>query len=341
MTTQLRLVPTNLTGHFTFERPPEKFDFLRASADELHSFGLPHRPDPKLLPRAARRWQRIMSRIRGFATPKLTVRNDIQFGPPRKIVMPDPGLEFSPITTPNWSGVVLNDAPPYQQVWGTWMIPAVQLPPGQEGSFFCAEWGGIGGFFVDRNLLQAGTLQETSVLTGTSYSAWVEWFPAPQVTIASDSGFPGTLSVGPGEVLAVLVGATPDGRGLINMVNLHTGIAITPIVVPIPTVDQNGNPTNFTGPSGSSAEWIMERPGQGTTVLQLGDFGEFNFTDAGAVAAGPGSGGDVVKTETIAAADDSQAFSVAMKADDDVTIIATETNVEALHITFDQTAAGQ
>jgi hypothetical protein len=355
--TRFRLAATNLADHFTFEPPPKGFDLLRASMEDLHSYGLPHRPDPKTMPKASRLWYHVMKRIKRFVTPELIVRRDLVHGPERNLrPLADPSANL--FGGSGWSGLVVTDAPPYTQVWGTWMVPAVQVPPNQSGDFFSSTWVGLGGF-GNATLLQAGTEQDASLgynlINGFSWSyfAWFEWFPAPSVQLGQSSAqFPGGLpafTISPGQTVAVSVGVFGDGsgRGLFSMANLETGLAITPIVVPIPTVDFNGNTIvpALTGPNLSSAEWIVERPSTTVssvlTLLELADYGEVNFTNAGATAAGPGSSSTVLKTETIAAAADTLATSVTMLADDGVTALSDETVTPALHFTFQQTAAGQ
>jgi hypothetical protein len=343
--------------HFTFERPPKGFDLLRASMDELHSYGLPHRPDPKTMPQASRLWYHVMKRIKKFVTPELIIRRDIVHGPERNL-RPLADSAEKVFAASGWSGLVATDSPPYSSVWGVWTVPAVQVPTGQSGDFFSSAWVGLSGF-GNNNLLQAGTEQDASLgynlINGysSSYFAWVEWFPASPVQMGqSSSQFPDglpTFPIAPGQTVAVFVGEFGDGsgRGLFSMANLETGLAITPLVVPIPTVDFMGNTIDpaLTGPNQTSAEWIVERPGTlengQLTLLELADYGEVNFTNAGATAAGPGSTGDVIKTETIAAASDTNAISVTMIADDGTTPLSEETVTPALHFTFQQTAAGQ
>jgi hypothetical protein len=131
------------------------------------------------------------------------------------------------------------------------------------------------------------------------------------------------FSVLPGQTIAVLVGPLSDGsgRGAVTMVNYTTGYALPTIVVPIPTTDPP-----ITGVSSKCAEWIVERPTVGNQLTELVNFGEVNFTSAGAVT------GTAPKGETIAG--DSQATIYTMLGDDGVTPVATETTVEALNVWF-------
>jgi Peptidase A4 family len=141
MTTDRHLIPSNLDEHFFIKPPADGTDLLRATNDVLHRHGLPHRPDPGALPNAARAWLRVMRRIKRFEVPQLTVRHDLIFRPLRR--KQAAGADV----TSNWGGLVMNDAPPYQQAWGSWTIPEIQIPPnGTFPSYSCALWVGLGGY---------------------------------------------------------------------------------------------------------------------------------------------------------------------------------------------------
>jgi len=355
MSVRAHLIPTNLPNYHTFKPAPHGFDILHASLDDLHKYGIVHRPDPKTHPAAARLWRHVMSRVRRFVTPQLTVRTDIVHGPVRNLrsVSGASGVVHGGT---NWSGVVVTDQAPYLQVWGTWVVPTARVPPGASGRHQCSAWVGLGGYGNNNgnnNLLQAGTEMDA----GSHPYAWYEWFPAASIQV--------NLSVAAGQTIAVFVGAYGGGgggpdyayslngqlysEGSVSMVNLETGDAMPLVVFPGPLVDYNGNPIipQITGISGASAEWIVERPSNnqnGQLVLsELADYGELNFTNGGATAAVfPTQGiGPPVKTEQIAAASDSNVISLTMIADDGQTPLSEETETPALHCTFQQTAAGQ
>src|ERR1700730_794018 len=118
----LRLIPTNLPGHFTYYPPPEGLKLTSASDEELRHYGLPHRPDPKKFPEAARLWVRAMSSVKKFVTPELVIRPNIVCG--------NGGLGDATSTAPNWSGLTVSKPGAFDQLWGTWTIPSVTVPPG-------------------------------------------------------------------------------------------------------------------------------------------------------------------------------------------------------------------
>jgi hypothetical protein len=232
----------------------------------------------------------------------------------------------------------MTDAPPYQQAWGSWTIPDIQVPPGgADPAYSCAIWVGLGGYLNDENLLQSGTAQAVVANGAGECFAWYEWFPAPPVML---TGF----NVEAGHTIAVFVGAYDDGssRGVVGMANLVTGDAIPMTVVPLPTVDACGNAVNpaIKAPSGASAEWIVERPDLGCggpeKYAELPDFGEVNFTHAAAV-----TGVGAKKKEMMAAASGSKARSLKILADDAHTLLTDELSVPSIQVAFQQTASVQ
>jgi hypothetical protein len=331
------LIPTNLDEHFFIKPPADGIDLPHATDDDLHLHGLPHRPDPKALPNGARAWLRAMRRIKRFVLPQLTVRHDFLFRPihPARAAS---GTAADASATSNWGGLVMTDAPPYQQAWGSWTIPEIQIPPGGTGpSYSCAIWVGLGGYLNDDNLLQAGTAQAVGADGAEECFAWYEWYPAPPIML---TGF----NVEAGHTIAVFVGEYDDGsgRGVVGMANLVTGDAIPVTVIPLPTVDACGNAVNpaIKAPSGASAEWIVERPDLGCggpeKYAELPDFGEVNFTHAAAVSSVEGT-----KKEMMAAASDSKARSLKILADDAHTLLTDELIIPALQVTYQQTAKVQ
>ncbi len=332
-----QLIPTNLDEHFFIKPPADGTDLLHATDDDLHLYGLPHRPDPTALPNAARAWLRVMRRIKRFVAPQLTVRHDYLFRP----IRPARGASSTAAdagVTSNWGGLVMTDVPPYQQAWGSWTIPEIQIPPGgTDPAYSCAIWVGLGGYLNDDNLLQVGTAQAVGADGAGECFAWYEWYPAPPIMLA---GF----NVEAGHTIAVFVGQYDDGsgRGVVSMANLVTGDATPATVVPLPAVDACGNAVNpaIKAPSGLSAEWIVERPDLGCggpeKYAELPDFGEVNFTHAAAV-----SGDGETKKEMIAAASDSKARSLKILADDAHTLLTDELRVPSLQVTFQQTAIVQ
>jgi hypothetical protein len=334
------LLPTNFDDHFFIKPPADGVDLLHALDDDLHRYGLPHRPDPNALPNAARAWLRVMRRIKRFVVPQLAVRHDYLFRPMRPVQAAtcNAGAAADAGATSNWGGLVMTDAPPYRQAWGSWTIPEIQIPPAGTGpSYSCGIWVGLGGYQNDDNLLQAGTAQAVGSDGAGECFAWYEWYPAPPIML---TGF----NVQAGDTIAVFVGEYDDGsgRGVVGMANLVTGDAIPMTIVALPAVDASGNAVNppIKAPSGLSAEWIVERPDLGcggpVKYAELPDFGEVNFTHAATV-----SGAGAAKKEIVAAASDSKARSLKILADDAHTLLTDDDLAPALQVSFLQTATVQ
>ncbi len=116
-----KLHPTNLADHYHIELPPEGFQPARATDEELRRYGLPHRPDPKKFPKAARLWLRSMPRIKQFIAPTLERQSDIIHG--NRVTLHDVSD-----TDQSWSGLTITNNAPYISIWGTWTVPAI-FPP--------------------------------------------------------------------------------------------------------------------------------------------------------------------------------------------------------------------
>ena len=184
----------------------------------------------------------------------------------------------------NWSGYVLSGGAPYDVVNGRWAIPpAIGELPGVSYTYSLL-WVGLDGYGT-ADVVQAGTGQDGFVLPGvfptdpvwvvSSYYAWTEIYPLPLQRITN-------FHVDPGDDIfsAVWVGnpgeAPSAGRtfGFFQMEDLtkshYTGTPIPP-------------GTTFTG---SSAEWIMERPKLGNYLPPLANYGSASMSNAYAHRAG-------------------------------------------------------
>jgi hypothetical protein len=276
-------------------------------------------------------WIRAMSRVKKFVTPTLAVKPGIIHGPgPQEYLR---SLRRKPRTAAGnasvendsssiWCGLVISGAEDattaYSQIWGTWMIPAVTVPPGGADSFVSSLWVGLNG---TSSLLQAGTEQDATLSNNlfgglsTNYYAWVEWFPGPSIALGqssdvdSDQSFP----VGPGQVITVniesfqvdpITSAIPFW-GVISMLNVSTGVAITPILINPPTLNFNGQPISPPPFPTQQAVWILERPSSdenGQAVPgALAEFGEAVMLSGGAlgsdIVSGKGSAVSVIVGE--------------------------------------------
>ncbi|MFI5188195.1 MAG: G1 family glutamic endopeptidase [Chitinophagales bacterium] len=308
----LRIAETNLKHHYTFERPPAGFEPHHVSDEILLQYGLPHRPDPKKFPKAARLWLRSMSRVKKFVTPKLTIQPQIIHGK-NKIVNEGNG------TSSNWSGLTCSNQAPYTAIWGNWIVPSVRKPDGGHGDYYSSFWVGLND---PQSLFQAGTEQRT---TDDSYYAWFEWFPGPEIKLdKADDG--DDFSIAPGQSITVFLASAADGtgRGTVAMFNDSTGLAITTLIIPIPTLDFNNNPIvpAIAALPSSDAVWILERPSlvdNGVpTPAALADFAEAVMVTGGAAGTNPGGTGKNA-TDSFIIGNDDQGTLWTMLANDGVT----------------------
>lgn len=325
---EMRLVTTNLPGHFSFEPPPEGLKLSSASDEQLRQHGLPHRPDPKKFPKASRLWIRAMNRVRKFVTPDLVVRRDIVHGATARVI------EDTSTSSNIWSGLRVNNAAPYTNVWGNWVIPSVTVPPGGADAYNSSLWVGLNG----PSLLQAGTEQDATLNNGifgglsTSYYAWIEWFPGPSIQV---NNFP----VAPGDAMIVNISPLNDGSGggIVWLFDFTTGIGSS-LVVPIPTLDFNGNTIDppISGPPSNEAVWILERPSTVVngvaTPTALADYGEAVMAEAGAAGTSISEGKS--ETDPVYVGSNDQGILINMFANDGVTMLSNAVEVPELQFYF-------
>jgi Peptidase A4 family len=319
-----RLHATNLADHYHFELPPEGFQPTRATDEELRLYGLPHRPDPRKFPKAARLWLRCMRRVKRFIAPTLERRSDLIHG--RGAALHDVSD-----TTRIWSGLTITGNAPYISVWGTWTVPAISPRRGREA--VSSIWIGLDD--NERSLLQAGTDQDCNALGFTVYFPWFEWLPQPTIAITN-------LSVSPGQSVAVFVGNVEDlpggNQGLVTFLNYSTGEAAAPILVPIPTTDFNGTVISppLPGVPSARANWILERPssvqdGKVTPGL-LADYGEASIIEGDAIGTSTDSGKTFASGVFVGEND--QGTLHQMLADDGVTVISEASEVPGLKFVY-------
>jgi ketosteroid isomerase-like protein len=159
----------------------------------------------------------------------------------------------------NWAGYAATGGG-YTAVSGTWTVPdfSANSPQGVD-----ATWVGIGGVNT-RDLIQAGTQEQTSGSGQTQYSAWIEMLP--------QASRPVPLSVRPGDSVSVSINEQGANSWLIAFKNNTTG----------QTLQQNVQYAS----SHSSAEWIEEAPSSGRGILPLDNFGMIQFSNATTVKNG-------------------------------------------------------
>jgi len=162
----------------------------------------------------------------------------------------------------NWAGAVYDFTSPntFQSATGTFVVPVPRTPAGDSGTYSAAAWVGIDGDTCGSAILQAGITM--SVNGGSTwYSAWFEWFPAPE------SGFD-NFEINGGDTIRVTVTAQGTSGGTALVENLSTGVAWEATI--------SGQTDQLCL---QNVEWIVEDFSSGGLV-PFANFGTVHFTDA-------------------------------------------------------------
>jgi len=174
----------------------------------------------------------------------------------------------------NWAGYVVPGSG-ITSVTGNWTVPpAGTLPPGVSST-----WVGIGGYSTS-DLIQAGTQQMSppfdSVITGGSYSAWIEMLPANPVYITGCTG-DANCTVAPGDHMAVTITNTSGTQWSISIKDGSKW-----------TYSSNQTYTS----THTSAEWIHEAPSlAGAVPVPVGGSGAVTFDGTNTFTTASGTSG--------------------------------------------------
>lgn len=254
--------PRNAGGVRVLPLPPKGFDPRKASARELRRYGLPQRPDPKIHPQLAARWDEIFSRKMTHITPTFQ---------PLEELLPDvkprgrPRRDVVSVTNSTWSGAVVHATGSQTFTWvlGQWNVPDVASAAGG-GDQYTFAFIGIDG---NSDVTQIGTIQSVSKATNGSVSkscyAVYEWFPNSWAAITN-------LPVSFGDTMLGLICLDSPTEAFFSLLNLTSGVHAGFV---------------FDAPSGTAslenqAEWILERPEVGGVNPPMPNFGEIYFDSA-------------------------------------------------------------
>ena len=225
-------------------------DAVQMSEEELLSNGYPPRPNPEKTPHAYSVWRRAFSIPRELVEPVRVANPDIRHDLNKVSHAPATG------SSTNWSGFVLNTGGPYCVVTGAWYVPSVYSRYERENNIttYSCSWVGLDGWGTT-DLVQAGTEQDSldiHDLTFSNYYAWTEFLPQePFEQIVQDFPvYPGDemyVSVWMGDVKSRLDLAGTDGVFWLTNLTTSKHTILT-------------SPRGSTVVSGSTAEWIVERP---------------------------------------------------------------------------------
>jgi len=237
--------------------------------EELALYGIPKRPGPKASSGARELWKQAYERELRFIIPELrTVPNKRhRLGRSRK------KLENGDVQS-NWSGSILPaNGDLFKDITGTWAVPDVDLPNtkcnGQ--TFYCSVWVGIGGTTAT-NIIQAGIEHEiicTGGQTTRTLYVWAQWYPQDEQRVAN---FPMAID----DNIQVKVELNSLTQFTASFTNLSQG---NHSAFQVETEAAPG------GYSGTSAEWIVERPTLGSSFGSLADYGSVVFSGLTATTA--------------------------------------------------------
>jgi len=260
-------IPTNIEGIYAYPTPPEGFDPITASDQELAAYGLPLRPDKTTDLADYRQWTRL---ARLMSNPDARWYGELK---PRKVhgnvaaVKPAASEEAAAtfgvtVQGPNWSGVVntvpgikWNSKTSFSYVKGEFNVPWPQQAFNNSGGNICdgdtdqaAFWVGLDGFTVTGlNLGNQDNIAQTGVDIAANCNAqvavaWVEWYPGPSV---------GLFQVYPGDDISVMV-EDINSTAAIFQVWDHT--------IRKSASYRINAPSGYVL-AGNEAEYIVERPG--------------------------------------------------------------------------------
>jgi hypothetical protein len=245
-------LPTNLPGTTTVVAPPQDFDPLTASDEDLAYHGFPPRPDEAASPQAFASWSKAMSASKTRITPKLE-QTSISHGLSKANanVTPPPVGSNGALSSSILAGYLNpNGASTYGSNSFYYVLSDLYVPAASQGPGVCTggwvdgfSWIGIDGY-ATVDLLQAGIEYDAyckGLASGAAYALWYQWFPGYEVLVTN-------LPVAPGDPYFIELWHTSPTQAYVYFVNENTLQAAE---------------VGFTAPAGTaltgrSAEWIVE-----------------------------------------------------------------------------------
>jgi Peptidase A4 family len=262
-----RIIPTDLPGVFISPPPPPDFDPNTASRQSLIRNGfLWRRPEAGDDPALRAAWDRVFSR-HWRAEDRVVPEFEPKTGRTHKLRnlrRTENGANLSN----TWAGAVIPGT--WSSVFGSWCIPKVISPTGANFGW-SSSWVGLDGYAPSTDVVQAGVAQDIDQGDSSSYYAWYEWAGGcdpdkyPYINPVSIPNFKVTA----GQTVSCSVQSVANYTAAqIYFANNDTGQHFSITLLPPEGVSFNG----------SSAEWIMEAPGDNPNTLPL--FTPVEFTTA-------------------------------------------------------------
>jgi len=257
------VMSTNVRGVNIVVPPPPGFDPITASKSERALYAVPPEPDPTLAPYAHAIWQRTLSGFTQRQTQVEVQQTTLSNGPNRPVGgLAQQGNAVVSGQSVNWSGTsVVAPGTPFTEeaIIGTFAVPSAHVAIGtcSDSWVYSSIWPGIDGN-GSNDVLQGGAEVDALCNNGsteTFYSAWIEWYPLPEVRVNSPA-------IQPGDLLFVEVWNTSPTTGYVYFADESTGVTATySLTAP-----------NGTSLKGNSVEWIVERPSIGDSLATLTNY---------------------------------------------------------------------
>lgn len=192
-----------------------------------------------------------------LALPSLVTAPSLLTAPP----MISESINGNSVTSSNWGGYAVT-APSGSVTYasGSWKVPTLATT---SSTTFAACWTGIDGAFTSNTVEQIGTLCSTGDYAAygipSAYLAWYEFYPYEAIIPISMA-----ISAGNTMFASVTYSTSPSAEFTLYIKDVTTGISYSTTA----TVSSLG----YT-PARSTAEWIIEAPASGRSVLPLANFG--------------------------------------------------------------------
>lgn len=242
-----------------FPVPPQDFNPLTASNEQLSTYGFPMRPTTRDA-EAYSNWLELVADYDSTPVPQIEVMDGPISRPMEQVG--DISTRAVSSYSSNWSGYMSNlgtsSSNCYTQVQGDYIQPTIASISGASNANVVGYWVGLGGSNQNRPLVQAGT-----ATTGKSdYWAWYEYLSPkhlnPAIRITS-------LAIHPGDRIHVYISfQKANDKFNYYIANNTTGKSASGIV------EIDGD-EYF---DGSTAEWITERASS-----KLSNFGSITMTN--------------------------------------------------------------
>lgn len=270
---------------FFYPAPTDSFDPVNASDTDLAAFGFPRRPP--LESAAYTKWVTRMRNVKRRILNPIAQTTNIQHGGAAgsRALVTGGGAVSNGSDSFNWSGALASGVSGWFSANASYIDIAFQVPTViapqtdtscQYGPYETSIWGGIDGWYQfpgANDVLQAGVNIGAAGSGSCSlfYSAWYEWWTS-QCTTSGNPSLPCyqtnvNLSINPGDYMYIVVTystTSPNGSAFIS--DQSTGDYVSVTFNEPPPIN------SITQYQGYNAEWIVERPSIGGSVVNLANY---------------------------------------------------------------------